>query len=104
MRRRRMKRRKETGKKIENRDEKGEEEEKEEKEKKKETNFFIFYLGLGDMNFSNIIVRNKDTVLIEGIWSVRFKLHNGVVKTILHVRYVPSCGYNLTPCVHRKVS
>ncbi|XP_031285511.1 uncharacterized protein LOC116144203 [Pistacia vera] len=46
-------------------------------------------------NYRNIIVSNNEKAKIEGAGSVRLKLHNGVVKKIRHVWYVPSCSYNL---------
>ncbi|XP_031257093.1 uncharacterized protein LOC116115089 [Pistacia vera] len=48
-----------------------------------------------DENYGNIIVSNNDKVKIEDIGSVRFKLYNGVVKKLCHVRYVSSCSHNL---------
>ncbi|XP_031261343.1 uncharacterized protein LOC116119546 [Pistacia vera] len=46
-------------------------------------------------NYGNIVVGNNKKVKIEGVDSVHLKLHNGVVKKLRHVRYVPSCSHNL---------
>lgn len=46
-------------------------------------------------NFGNITVGNKEKLKVEGVGSVRLKLHNGVVQTFQNVRHVPAASVNL---------
>lgn len=46
-------------------------------------------------NFGDIKVGNEQKLKIEGVGSVRFKLHDGTVKTALNVKYVPGATANL---------
>ncbi|GJU19683.1 retrovirus-related pol polyprotein from transposon TNT 1-94 [Tanacetum coccineum] len=45
--------------------------------------------------FGEIKVGSKHMMKIEGVRSVRFKLHDGSVKTALNVKYVPSAARNI---------
>ncbi|GJV31513.1 hypothetical protein Tco_1391913 [Tanacetum coccineum] len=49
----------------------------------------------GNGQFGEIKVGSKHTMKIEGVGSVRFKLHNGSVKTALNVKYVPGAARNI---------
>jgi len=45
--------------------------------------------------YGYIIVGNNDKLKVEGVRSIRLKLKNGVVRTFLNVKHVPSAGVNL---------
>lgn len=45
--------------------------------------------------YGDIKVGNKHKMKVEGVGSVRFKLHDGVVKTALNVKYVPNASANI---------
>ncbi|GKE34044.1 hypothetical protein Tco_1453366 [Tanacetum coccineum] len=45
--------------------------------------------------FGEIKVGSKQMMKIEGVGSVRFKLHDGSVKTALNVKYVPGAARNI---------
>ncbi|XP_020266985.1 uncharacterized protein LOC109842531 [Asparagus officinalis] len=48
-----------------------------------------------DEEFDDVIIGNNEKIKVEGVESVRLKLHTGNVVILRHVRYVPSCGANL---------
>ncbi|GKE28492.1 retrovirus-related pol polyprotein from transposon TNT 1-94 [Tanacetum coccineum] len=49
----------------------------------------------GKGQFGEIKVGSKQMMKIEGVGSVRFKLHDGSVKTALNVKYVPGAARNI---------
>ncbi|GKE76562.1 hypothetical protein Tco_1542682 [Tanacetum coccineum] len=49
----------------------------------------------GKGHFGEIKVGSKQMMKIEGVGSVRFKLHDGSVKTALNVKYVPGAARNI---------
>ncbi|GKC80472.1 hypothetical protein Tco_1131246 [Tanacetum coccineum] len=63
----------------------------------------------GKGQFDEIKVGSKQMMKIEGVGRVRFKLHDGSVKTALNVKYVPGATRNilslgvLTSCGYRYV-
>ncbi|GAV73287.1 hypothetical protein CFOL_v3_16773 [Cephalotus follicularis] len=48
-----------------------------------------------DGDFGYITVCNKERVKIEGVGSVRFKLHTDDIKTLRRVNYEPKCSANI---------
>lgn len=48
-----------------------------------------------DGRLGEIKVGNNEHMKIEGVGSVRFKLHDGSVKTALNVRYIPNATTNI---------
>ena len=48
-----------------------------------------------DGDFGHVIVGNGEKMKIEGVGTARLKTHNGIVKKLSNVRYVPTCGDNI---------
>ncbi|XP_020243562.1 uncharacterized protein LOC109821817 [Asparagus officinalis] len=58
-------------------------------------NKYYFNTLKTNKEFDDVIVGNNKKIKIEGVESVRLKLHTGKVGIFYHVRYVPSGGANL---------
>ncbi|XP_020243650.1 uncharacterized protein LOC109821904 [Asparagus officinalis] len=48
-----------------------------------------------DEEFDDVVIGNNEKMKVEGVGSVRLKLHTGKVGILHHMRYVPTCGANL---------
>ena len=48
-----------------------------------------------DGEFSHFKLRNGGKMKVEGIWSMRIKLHDGAIQTFSNVRFVPSVVVNM---------
>ena len=48
-----------------------------------------------DEEFVHFKLRNDEKMKVEGIGSVRMKLHDGVIRTFSNVRFVPSTVVNM---------
>ena len=48
-----------------------------------------------DEEFVHFKLRNNEKMKVEGIGSMRMKLHDGVIRTFSHVRFVPSVVVNI---------
>ena len=54
-----------------------------------------WFIGLKETKENNLLMANNDSCEIHGIGSIKLKVHDGSIKTLSNVRYIPNLKRNL---------